>query len=616
MSAPAPIPGVQRSKDGTRARDVVSYDGGKTWVLDVTEPEDPPAATVTEAEDAAAGRANMADQERDPDRGGALPPMGEGAGRGSAIEQARARLAEMTFPEPVAEKPPMTPLAAFSTMLPQGLTLGGGDEVSPTMGATPSSMDPTPGMLPSMPSKPAERPGHESATEDIPKTYAGGGGAADQQQRSMRADIATAEEEDPAYMGTAGKVIGGGLATAPLAAFGIPGGMAARAGAAALEGGALGAAEGALSAEEGQRLEGAKTGGLVGGLTGGAVGALPLDKVAREVGDWASRKRLTSTGVGAGDYGKLVSQGAPGKVDPGDIDAVVRKRTTGPEAMGEAIEDVGLTGGVSTRGYWKRAERMKAEAGQEIGAIVDDLMSGKLPDPPAFKGASTADVADDVIDAPRLDVDEINADAGPRPVVVELGPVAANLRKAAAELDPLATPEAGPMAEALMKRAEMFETAGEAGSGMTDYKTAWETRVLLDKLSFDAHGQKNGIAAEQLRKIAGDLQQQLEASVAKNRPELLKPLREANKRYSTADKVANYSGGAQGARETGDPSVGETNLARSSPGAAGFLAGLRSVGDRAGAYTGRGVQQGLAAFPAMVGLQGAQMYPEDLETEE
>jgi hypothetical protein len=37
----------------------------------------------------------------------------------------------------------------------------------------------------------------------------------------------------------------------------------------------------------------------------------------------------------------------------------------------------------------------------------------------------------------------------------------------------------------------------------------------------------------------------------------------------------------------------------------------KRVTNRPAAYVGRGVQQGLAAFPGAMGYLGAQMYPED-----
>jgi hypothetical protein len=369
------------------------------------------------------------------------------------------------------------------------------------------------------------------------------------------------------------------LATAPLAAFAMPanlgrgawslGRAAQLAEAGAISGAGTGAVAGAGAADE-DKAAGAFEGGVAGGVLGGLTGTLPLDDIARSVGNYASRKRLTSTGIGKADYEDLLDQG-------------LRK----PEEVGQAIEDVGLTKGITRTGYLHGADRMKQEAGKEIEAIVADISSVPQPSP----GKPTA--------------------AGKSAVTVDFTPIAMKLDEAATELASLPIPEAEKLSTDLAKRAQMFAT-----EGFSDYKTAWKTRVLLDKLSHDATGQKQGVVAERLRSIAGDLQEQIEAAVAKGRPELLEPLREANKRYSTASKVRGYSKGDVAGRETGDIPVGQATTLARAPVIGGAAKAMSATGDRAKAYLGRGVQQGLAAFPGALGFAGAQMMPEDLMLEE
>lgn len=589
---PAPLQKKYRDPATGEIIPAISVDGGKTWRRELTSdgaaPFDVPANLgVTDGPvpkvPARPSRPVARDPtDFDPNKLGAASPPSD------MIAEAERKLQEDAARQPppaeIAPRPPAW-IEAIGRSLGQGLTGRFADEfgaVAATRGLPTNVGMPdlaATGLSPLEPEAMRKPPGVDP---DM-----------DAQRGLMREAEEQLARDREAYPKStmAAEMAGAGVALSPLAAFGLPATAAGRMGAGALGAGAEGFVSGMGGAEMGQDMlaEGGTEAAIAAPL-GGVAGALPVDKVAQGIGDWASRKRLTSTGIGAGDYNKLVSQGAPGKVAPGDLDAAVRKSTTGPEAMGEAMEDVGLTGGITTRGYWKQAERMRLEAGQEIERIVDDIASVPQPAPGKPTPAGS-----------------------PRAVTVDFTAIASKLDEAATEMSALPMPEAERAAADLAERAQMLNVAG-----FGDYKTAWKTRVMLDELAFDAEGvgQKNTPLAKRLRSLAGDLQEQIEAAVERDRPELLEPLRDANKRYSAASKVSRFSGQAQGARETGDPSVGEVGLARSAPGAAGVLAGVRSVGDRAGAFAGRGVQQGLSAFAPLMGYAGAQMLPEDLLLEE
>lgn len=555
-----------RNKKTGNVVDAISDDGGKTWRVDgqATTPSDTElSASVEDRQPGqpppsdAPGQAVGAQDPTDFD------PNQLGATGGSPADIAQRELDAMPEPQVAEPGPPKTtPLSAFAQWLPQPYSFSLSDEMEGIGAAerfrdeqmTGGAYGRTKGRgidAPLMTPQEQEQASYEDA------------------QGRRQAELDKAAEDQPGAA-IAAQVLGGIHATAPLAAFGMPAGMLGRMGVGGAEGVALGAAEGAASAKPGERAEGAVRGGLIGGPLGVLGGALPIKGTADYAGDLASRKRLTSTGPTAEDYEELLQRG-------------INK----PAEVGQAIEDVGLTRGATTTGYMNQADQMRKEAGKEIESIVADIQSVPQPTP----GMPTP------------------AD-GKRAVTVDFTPVAMNIDEAATELAKLPIPEAAKMSADLQKRAQMLAT-----DGFSDYKTAWQTRVYLDDLAHDAtgQGQKNTPVAKRLRQIAGDLQAQLEAAVSRDRPELLEPLREANKRYSTATKVFDYSSGDVARRATTKPTAGQV---LASIATAGAVPAYQLVGDRAVSSLARGTQQGLAAFPGGMGYLGAQMMPEDLELEE
>lgn len=615
---PAPAYKKFRDKQTGEVVSAVSVDGGRTWRREMA-PGGEAAFDVPADLGTVEGKVPKVPAKPPADAGGAQDPtdfdpsrLGEQPRRSAVLdaEEERARLAAQGD-ENIAKPPPPKPGLGEAVARALGNAFSGNfdDEFSAVMATRglPSNVGLPDQMAMGLPARTPQLPkgppgkepnaediprrsvlkssGREENAEDIPKHYRRSDPVAREfpgdpdmaaqvgLQNEQRAADEAARKEFP-KTSFATEVVGGALASAPLAAFGLPAAGASRlarmgqGAAGAIPGGVV---AGAGAADEGDMTTGALMGGGLAAFGGALGGALPVRNASEAAGNYASRKRLTSTGIGRADYEELLDQG-------------LRK----PEEVGQAIEDVGLTQGITSTGYLHGADKMKAEAGKEIEAIVDDVSSAPLPTP----------------DAPT-------PTGAKRPVPVDLTAIAMKLDEAATEMAGLPIPEAEKISKDLAKRAMLFATEGTA-----DYKTAWKTRVLLDDLAFDATGQKQGVAAKRLRSIAGDLQDAIESAVAENRPDLLEPLREANKRYATASKVRNYSKGDVAGRMTRDMPMGQVALLSRTPVIGGAARAAEASGDRAKAYVARGIQQGLPAFPGALGYSGAMMLPEDLELQE
>lgn len=706
--------------------ELVSNDDGKTWepsapTDDGSEPFSVPASLgVTDGPVPKVPVKPSRAQPPDP----AAPPAKPSAppSNDDPVAALKSRHAEEVERRKAFQAPPekMKPLAAFQTMLPQSMSFSLSDEME-GVGAQMRARD-----------------------EEVAGTAAPQARERGMDDRSLP-DYAVLknprEVEDSAYQGAhaprqaqidkaqadqpgvsmATQIGGGALASLPLAAFGMPATMLGRMGVGMAEGAALGGAESAGAAHEGERMEKGLVGLGVGGLTGGAVGALPLDTMAQ----WLGRKGRELTGKAAGPTaGQLKRRATEGR----DL-----TRAEAYEELGGEIQEEGFNAGW-TPGSANRIEAnardAKAQAGQQIDEIVDEMMSvgrpepqgrnptggfdgedlgprspqrltdgpdpaqrpftpaagprgeppapqsagdlpanagagvhtpptsewhhlnqklrperfgprsgldqpppKQLPPPPAFDESGyplskshQSDVSmNDVGAPPKVDEPFVGGSTPARPggqepedvfvwsskpdpvraVEVNLGFVGKEVQKAANEMRALRTPKAEKLAAELEDQAEMFRTTGPDNSGYTDYKTAWKTRVLLDKFSHNAAGQMDGVGAEQLRMVAGKVQKALEVAVGRNRPELLDPLLKANKTYGRASDAFSIAGDRVGSREAGDAEYLKT---------VGNLAGLGAFnryGHSAMAAGADNTRKSLAAFPGAMGYLGAQMYPQD-----
>ncbi len=203
-----------------------------------------------------------------------------------------------------------------------------------------------------------------------------------------------AKKDHPGYH-LAGDILGGGIATAPLAAVKPLQALtkAAPLLAGALEGGAVGGVYGAGKARSGHGLEGAAEGAGQGAVVGGVLGDLgemigPYVKAgARKAGEYADEWLGRSVGPTGDDIGHMMSEGATvspkdvvgpdGTVIPAGTKVSGRNDKTALRELGQTVRRQNLDGSYSD--MVDKTNQLKHTSGKKMEAAAAELEGPPVP---------------------------------------------------------------------------------------------------------------------------------------------------------------------------------------------------------------------------------------------